>query len=91
VPTTGRYSIGGAGDFAARYEVTTGATRAGYTARDGELEITAADENRLEGTFRFVARRNCVGTTTILSCTAGPLPDDAPVVEIAGTFEAATR
>ena len=91
-PTTGTFSIGGAGDFAARYEVIhDDGALVGYSAHEGELEITASTDERLEGTFRFAARRNCVGTPSMMSCTAGPLPADVPSVEVAGTFSAVGR
>ena len=91
-PTTGTFSIGGTGDFAARYEVIhDDGARVGFSAHEGELEITVSTDERLEGTFRFAARQNCIGTSSMMSCTAGPLPSDVPSVEVGGRFSAVGR
>ena len=64
--------------------------RGWVTPHEGELKIAVSTDERLEGTFRFTARRNCMGTASKLSCTAAPLPDDVPSVEV-GVFSAVRR
>ncbi len=87
LPEVGEHALGQAGGFAAAYERVHEGVRERYLARRGVLEITVATPERLEGTFRFTAVRTCTGTGSALHCTV-PAPDDAPTIEVAGTFVA---
>ena len=87
LPTPGLYSLGETNGFAARYERIHNGVREGYTAVMGDLEITAATSDRIEGTFRLTAVLNCAGTISAMSCQA-PAPLQAPRIEMTGSFTA---
>ena len=87
LPAAGRYPLGSGSDFTARYERLDGAVREGYSAREGEVEIVSATPDRIVGSFRFVAVRNCTGTFNAMHCVL-PSAAEGPTIEIAGSFEA---
>jgi hypothetical protein len=70
--------------------VANGWTEA-YKAQAGELRVTSASRDHVEGTFRFVGFRYCaserIGTRRIGPCipVAEPIPG-APTIEVEGTF-----
>ena len=87
MPVTGRHVLGPDTEFSARYERRSGSVREGYTAREGELEIVSATPDRLEGTFRFTAVRNCTSTGSATHCIL-PTAADGPTIDVAGSFVA---
>lgn len=63
-----------------------------YRAQSGELQVSAASEDRIQATFRFSGYRYCVmrpGGAQEGSCLpVGAPPADAPTIEVEGTFSA---
>jgi hypothetical protein len=63
-----------------------------YTARSGSLDITFASESRIEGEFHLQAVLFCrtikqqLGTANEGPCAPWEAEDEAPTVEVNGTF-----
>jgi hypothetical protein len=95
LPTPGTFRLGRdvsvAGGFTAFYLHAGETGYEQFLATDGEVVITVATADRLEGTVRFDAARICSGTGHSISCTwdlsreVGP---DAPRVRVTGSFTA---
>ena len=98
----GSYSIGQlrgpdtpSDGLVALYLRTAENTIENYVAHSGELSVTASSKDRLEGTFRFKALRNCLPDASTGSVAADdpctPIPGgvtDVAWVEIVGEFVA---
>jgi hypothetical protein len=93
IPEPGVYAIGaGEAEFRVQlsYLSSRGATLESFMGEAGELVITRATPNTIEGTFRFDAVRRCQslnGGGSVV-CSAGAAPPDAPRVSLVGEFEA---
>jgi hypothetical protein len=80
--------------FTAFFRRVVGDTSEAYAARAGEIVITASDQDRIQGTFRFTAfrynQRNVGGSPGGRSSGSpgNPAPN-APTIEVAGSFHAA--
>jgi hypothetical protein len=95
-PAPGRYALTGAASpdnrqphFAAQYLRRSGAFAEAFTAVDGELQITVATAERVEGTFRFRGVRDCMGPPQDFRCSHAHPPDlSQPMVDVTGSFVA---
>jgi hypothetical protein len=95
LPTLGTFRLGRdvslAGGFTALYLHARETGYEQFLATDGEVVITVATADRLEGTVRFDAARICSGTGHSISCSwdlSRDVDPDAPRIRVTGSFTA---
>lgn len=87
----GSYTIGAdGGPFTAVYTRTNGSQVERFAARSGEIQVTGSTSTRVAGTFRFSAVLSavCSYRGSAVSCTTRAADQDAPAVEVSGSFQA---
>ena len=92
LPAPGTYSLapGSAGRFHASYGRLRRGSHEHFAALSGQVTITTASADRVEGSFQFTAVRVCSGSAAGTVCTvrSDRLPTDGPTVEVSGSFRA---
>jgi hypothetical protein len=92
MPGEGAHTLGGAdAQVRARYTIREGNVLKLYDARSGELVVTAASQDRFEGTFHFTGRLGAecdVSQPGFMSCAIVPEDENLPAIAVSGSIEA---